>query len=69
MVSLLPVVDQLVKYHTHAYSCRAAVHLGVTADGRKALDEEYVVASMEYAPFYQVDVGHEELVYVVTLTA
>ena len=48
-MSLFPVVDQLVEYQTHVYSCRAAVHLGVTADGRKALDEEYVVASMEYA--------------------
>ena len=43
-MSLLPVVDQLVEYQTHVYSWRAAVNLGVIADGRKAL-----VASLEYA--------------------
>ena len=39
---------QLVEYQTHVYSWRAAVSLGVI-DGRKALDEGYVVASLEYA--------------------
>ena len=60
-MSLLPVVDQLVEYQTHVYSCSAAMCLGEIADGRKALDEGNMVASLEYA-------GHEELVYVVTLT-
>ena len=62
-MSLLPVVDQLVEYQTHVYGCRAAVSLGVIADGRKAL-----VVSLEYAAGYQVDAGSEKLVYVATLT-
>ena len=63
LVMSLPVVDQLVEYQIHVYSCRAAVSLGVIADGRKAL-----VASLEYATGYQVDAGRERLVYAVTLT-
>ena len=50
----LPVVDQLVEYQTHVYSCRAAVCVGLIADGRKAL-----LAPREYAAGYQVDAGHE----------
>ena len=61
LVMSLPVVDQLVEYQTYVYSWRAAMCLVEIADGRKALDEGNVVASLEYA-------GREELVYVVTLT-
>ena len=50
----LSVVDQLVEYQTHVYSCRAAVWVGLIADGRKAL-----VALLEYAAGYQVDAGSE----------
>ena len=68
LVMSLPVVDQLVEYQTQVYSWRAAMCLGVIADGRKALDEGHVVVSLEYAAGYQVDAGHEKLVYAVTLT-
>ena len=54
LVMSLPVVDQLVEYQIHVYSCRAAVCVGLIADGRKAL-----VASLEYAAGYQVDAGRE----------
>ena len=61
VMSLFPVVDQLVEYQTYVYSCSAAMCLVEIADGRKALDAGNEVASLEYA-------GREELVYVVTLT-
>ena len=68
VMSLFPVVDQLVEYQTYVYSCSAAMCLVEIADGRKALDEGHVVASLEYAAGYQVDAGRERLVYAVTLT-
>ena len=38
-----------MEYQIHVYCWRAAVCLGVIADGKKALDEGYMVASLEYA--------------------
>ena len=59
LVMLLVAPDPLVGYQTHIPGCSTAWYLHVMADGRKALDDRYVVASLKYAAAYQVDPGHE----------
>ena len=68
LVMLLVAQDPLVGYQTHIPGCSTVWYVCVMADGRKVLDDTYVVASLKYAAAYQVDPGHEELVYVVILT-